>query len=61
MPRVKKIDRPKRVEVQLPESIKLKVDMELYSELEGKVPFGKFSELVAELLGDWLKERGIML
>jgi len=61
MPRIKKIDRPKRVEVQLPESVKLKVDMELYSELEGKVPFGKFSELVTELLGDWLRARGVAL
>ena len=61
MVRVKKIDRPKRVEVQLPESIKIKVDIELYSEIEGKVPFGSFSGLVTELLREWLKGRGIVV
>lgn len=59
MPRPLKIDRPKRVEVQIPESIFAKTQVELYSELEGKVPFGAVSGLVTELLREWLKSRGV--
>lgn len=61
MPRVKKVDRPIRVEVQIPTSIMSKVILELHSDLEGKVPLGKMSELVSRLFIKWLKdERGIL-
>lgn len=59
MPRPKKVDRTQRIEVQIPASILTKVKLELYSELEGRVPFGSMSELLTELMTDWLKARGI--
>ena len=61
MPRAYKIDRPKRVEVYLPESILTKVQTELYSEVEGKVPFGAMSALVEDQLRLWLKSRGVIV
>jgi hypothetical protein len=59
MPRVKKLDASVRVQVNIPESIWTRVHLELYSEIEGKIPFGKQSELVEELLREWLGKRGI--
>lgn len=60
MPKPKKIDQSVRLEVQIPTSILSKVQLELYSDLEGKVPFGKMSELATNLLIKWLRnERGI--
>ena len=59
MPRPKKVDRTQRIEVQIPASILTKVKLELYSELEGRVPFGSMSELLTELMTDWLKALGI--
>ena len=61
MPRTKKIDTSRRLEVQIPESILSKVRMELFSELEGCVPFGSMSELVATQLAEWLRGRGVIL
>jgi hypothetical protein len=61
MPRRKKIDRPRALEVQLPDSIYTKVKAELYSDIEGKVPFGAMSALAEELLTDWLRTRGVIV
>jgi hypothetical protein len=61
MTRRKKIDRPKEVAIQVPESILTKVKAELYSEVEGKVPFGAFSGLVEELFTHWLRSRGVIV
>lgn len=57
MPQIFKIDRPVRLEVRLPTSLKARLDLELYSELEGGVPHGKMSALFAELVEKWLEER----
>lgn len=60
MPRLKKIDKSIRLEVQIPTSIMSKVQLELYSDLEGKIPMGKMSELVSKLLTQWLRQdRGL--
>lgn len=62
MPRLKKIDKSIRLEVQIPTSIMSKVQLELYSDLEGKIPMGKMSELVSKLLTQWLRQdRGLSL
>ena len=62
MPRLKKIDKSIRLEVQIPTSVMSKVQLELYSDLEGKIPMGKMSELVSKLLTQWLKQdRGLSL
>lgn len=61
MPRPKKLDRPHRLEVQIPESVYSKIQAELYSEVEGRVPHGAASELLTALLMTWLKSRGIVV
>lgn len=61
MPRPFKVDRPKRLEVQLPESIYSKLQTELYSEIEGRVPHGAATELVTGLVSNWLKSRGVVV
>lgn len=61
MPRQRMIDRPKSIEVYLPGSVKDKVEQELYSEVEGRVPFGALSRLGVELFTNWLRERGKIL
>jgi len=57
MPRPKKLDRGVSLHLRIPESILAKVQLELYSELEGRVPFGAMSELAAKLFTDWLSRR----
>lgn len=46
-----------RREMSLPADLLAKVDILLYSELEGKVPQGRFAELVANLLKAWLERQ----
>lgn len=57
MPRPKLIDRTCRLEVRIPESIFSKMQLELFSELEGRVPFGRNSEVITELVKNWLVEK----
>lgn len=61
MGRAKKVDRPIPVKAYIPLSIHSKVEIELYSEVEGKVPHGGWSSLVTELMANWLRERGIVV
>ena len=61
MSRSRKLDRPHRMEIQLPESIWVKLNAELYSDLEGRVPHGALSGLVTGLVTDWLKLRGVII
>ena len=41
-------------ELSLPPDIVAKVDLELYSDLECRVPHGAWQKLIVQLLGDWL-------
>lgn len=59
MPRPRLVDRPVEKTISIPSSITTKVDLLLHSELEGRVPHGKWSELVGQLLRDWLKGKGV--
>lgn len=61
MPRVKKIDRPVLLRAYLPESIHTKLQIELFSEIEGKVPHGAQTELITGLVTNWLRDRGVAL
>lgn len=61
MPRVAKIDRPVLVQFNLPTSIHDKMRLELYSELEDRVPYGALTNLFTELAVEWLKSRGVVL
>lgn len=62
MPRPSKVDRPCRLTTVLPESVYAPMQLELYSEVEGRVPHGRISELLTRLVKDWLeKERGVQI
>lgn len=54
MPRPKKTDRPVEKSISIPISIASRIDLELFSELEGRVPHGKWSELVTGLLQQYI-------
>lgn len=58
MARIKKIDRPVLFRGYLPESLHHQLQLELFSEVEGRIPHGAISELMTELVTDWLKARG---
>ena len=61
MPRPKKTDRPKRLEIHLPTSVHEKVMEELFSDVEQRVPFGALSQLAEVLFTNWLESRGVKL
>lgn len=54
MPKPKRIDRPVLKNISLPQSVVVPVELELFSELEGRVPHGAWSRLVESLLRDYL-------
>lgn len=59
MARRLKIDRPTPLTIQMPASIHAKIMEQLYSDIEGRVPFGALSALGEVLFTDWLRERGV--
>lgn len=58
MARRKKLDRPKSLELSIPESLKTSLEQELFDHDKGKIPFGAFSKLGIELFQNWLRLRG---
>ena len=50
MPRPRKAIRPVEKNISLPEDIVARVDLELFSEVEGKVPFGAWQWYVEALI-----------
>lgn len=56
-----KVDRPQQVVIYLPTSVREAVKAQLFSEIEGKVPFGAMNELAVGLFTNWLRERGVEL
>lgn len=50
MGRPLKTDRPVHKKLSLPESLVARVDLLLYSELEGRVPHAAWSEYISELI-----------
>lgn len=50
MPRPLKVDRPVHKRLAFPESLVARVDLMLYSELEGKVPYAAWSEYLCGLI-----------
>lgn len=50
MPRPRKIDRPVEKRVMLPESLVARVELELFSDLEGKVPFGAWQRFLTDVI-----------
>ena len=52
MPRPLKADRPVEKTISLPTSIAARIDLELYSELEGKVPHGAWQRFLVALISE---------
>ncbi len=50
MARPRKTDRPQEKNISLPQSLVLRVELELFSELEGKVPFGAWQRYIVRLI-----------
>jgi len=50
MPRPRKTDRPIEKNISLPTSTVARVELELFSELEGKVPFGAWQKFLVGLI-----------
>ena len=57
MPRPRKAIRPVEKNISLPEDLVARVDLELYSDLEGKVPFGAWQRYVERLIREDLAKR----
>lgn len=50
MARPRKTDRPIEKNISLPQSIVIRVELELFSELEGRVPFGAWQKYIVGLI-----------
>lgn len=50
MARPRKTDRPVEKNISLPQSLVARVELELFSELEGRVPFGAWQKYVVRLI-----------
>jgi len=50
MGRPLKTDRPIEKNISLPQSLIVRVELELFSELEGKVPFGAWQKYLVRLI-----------
>ncbi len=57
MARPRRTDRPIEKNLSLPSSLVARVDLELFSALEGKVPFGAWQRYVVELIEADLAKR----
>ena len=60
MPRPRKAIRPVEKNISLPEDLVARVDLELYSDLEGKVPFGAWQRYVEGLIRADLERRAFV-
>lgn len=52
MPRPKKVDRPVEMAISLPRSLAARLELELFSELEGRIPHGARSRFIGQLIED---------
>jgi len=57
MARPKKTDRPVEKNISLPQSIVVRVELMLFSELEGRVPFGAWQKYMVSLIEADLAKR----
>lgn len=61
MPRKPNIDPPVSLELMLPQTVRTRLDLVLYSPLENRVPKGKYQEFFLTLLNDWWESRSLDL
>lgn len=61
MPRRANIDPPTRLELKLPESVRTKLDLLLYSELEKRVPQGRYQAFFLDRLTEFFEWKRLEL
>lgn len=61
MGRPKQIDRPSPIHISIPRSLADKLELELMSEVEGRVPYGAKAQLIMGLLEQMFAVRAIRL
>jgi hypothetical protein len=61
MPRRPNIDPPVSLLLKLPESLRARLDLLLFSELEGRVPKGKYQEFFIERMKEYFEHRPLAL
>lgn len=61
MPRKANIDPPVPLTLKLPETIRTRLDLCLYSPLEGRVPQGKYQEFFLERINEYFEQRSLDL
>lgn len=61
MPRKPDLDRPTQLELSIPESWRTRLDLLLFSEVEGRVPLGRYREFFLERLRDYFDSRRLEL
>jgi len=59
MARPRKTVRTVPKNICLPEDLVAKLELELYSEVEGKIPFGAQQEFFTKLLRDYFNQKGV--
>lgn len=52
-----KIIRPTKLTLMLPEDIRAKLDLHLYSTVEGRVPFGAYQRFFIERITEYFNQR----
>ena len=61
MSRRPNLDRPTRLELKLPETLRARLDLFLFSMLEGRVPKGKYQEFFAARTREFFESRELDL
>lgn len=61
MPRKPDIDRPTVLHLMMPESLRAKIDLWLFSQVEGRVPRGAYQAFILPLIRDFFSWRRLDL
>lgn len=56
MPKPKKIDTPVEKHISIPQSLSTRIDLELFSDLEGKIPFGAWAKFLLNLITEHFEQ-----
>lgn len=59
MARPRKVIRTRFLHVGIREDVMAKVELQLHSEVEGRVPQGAYQTLVTQLFIEWLSTQGV--
>jgi hypothetical protein len=57
VPRQPNIIRSTSLDLAIPEDLRIKLDLELFSEVEGRVPKGAYKNFICGLLTDYFRQK----